>query len=39
LSESVGAGRGVFDFLKGDEAYKFRMGADPRELYVVEGTT
>jgi CelD/BcsL family acetyltransferase involved in cellulose biosynthesis len=25
-----------FDFLKGDEAYKFRLGARPRPLYVLE---
>lgn len=25
----------VFDFLKGDETYKFRLGAQPRPLYVV----
>lgn len=29
----------VFDFLKGDEAYKFRLGAKPRPLFVVEATT
>ena len=28
----------VFDFLKGDERYKFRMGAESRPLYVIEGT-
>jgi CelD/BcsL family acetyltransferase involved in cellulose biosynthesis len=28
----------VFDFLKGDEPYKFRLGASERTLYVVEGT-
>ena len=27
----------VFDFLKGEEAYKLRMGARPRPLYLVEG--
>ena len=27
----------VFDFLKGDETYKFRLGAAERQLYVVEG--
>ena len=26
-----------FDFLKGDEVYKFRMGASERPLYVVSG--
>jgi CelD/BcsL family acetyltransferase involved in cellulose biosynthesis len=29
----------VFDFLKGDEAYKFRMGATPRPLFVVTTQT
>lgn len=29
----------VFDFLKGDEQYKYRMGAERRPLYAVEGTT
>ncbi|MGH8926731.1 MAG: GNAT family N-acetyltransferase [Acidimicrobiia bacterium] len=27
---------GVFDFLKGDEAYKKRLGAQPRQLFRVE---
>ncbi len=27
-----------FDFLKGDEAYKFRLGAVARPLFVIEGT-
>ncbi len=27
--------RTVFDFLKGDEAYKYRLGASARQLYVV----
>lgn len=27
----------VFDFLKGDETYKLRLGARPRPLFVVEG--
>lgn len=31
------AGGGRFDFLKGDEAYKFRLGAQARPLYVIEG--
>ena len=30
---------GVFDFLKGDEQYKYRMGAEARPLYVLEGST
>ena len=25
----------VFDFLKGDETYKFRLGAEPRPLFEV----
>ena len=28
----------VFDFLKGDEHYKYRLGAQPRSLYRVSGT-
>lgn len=28
----------IFDFLKGNEHYKFRLGAIPRPLYRVEGT-
>ena len=27
----------VFDFLKGDETYKFRLGARRRRLFVIEG--
>ena len=27
----------VFDFLKGAESYKYRLGARPRELTVIEG--
>jgi CelD/BcsL family acetyltransferase involved in cellulose biosynthesis len=30
-------GRGTFDLLKGTEVYKSRLGARPRELFVVEG--
>jgi CelD/BcsL family acetyltransferase involved in cellulose biosynthesis len=36
---AINAGVGAFDFLKGDEGYKLRLGAEPRPLYVVEGTT
>ena len=40
LFESViGAGVTLFDFLKGAEAYKLRLGAEPRPLYVLEGRT
>lgn len=28
----------VFDFLKGDEHYKYRLGAEPRQLYRIEGS-
>ena len=37
IRRSIDAGLEVFDFLKGDEVYKFRMGARPRPLFVVEG--
>jgi CelD/BcsL family acetyltransferase involved in cellulose biosynthesis len=36
---AINAGIGTFDFLKGGEGYKLRLGAEPRPLYVVEGTT
>ena len=36
---AIGNGMVVFDFLKGDETYKFRMGARPRSLFLVEGVT
>lgn len=40
LFESVvEGGVSLFDFLKGDEAYKLRLGARPRPLYVLEGRT
>ncbi len=31
-------GAKVFDFLKGDERYKFRHGAEARELFTIEGS-
>jgi CelD/BcsL family acetyltransferase involved in cellulose biosynthesis len=31
------SGRRRFDFLKGTETYKRRLGAEPRPLYLVEG--
>lgn len=37
IRRSIDRGLEVFDFLKGDEVYKFRMGARPRPLFVVEG--
>lgn len=36
IERSIAAGHTVFDFLKGDEQYKFRLGASERPLYVVE---
>jgi CelD/BcsL family acetyltransferase involved in cellulose biosynthesis len=40
LFESViGDGLSIFDFLKGDEAYKLRLGAEARPLFVLEGQT
>lgn len=38
VGRAIANGRSRFDFLKGDEPYKFRHGAEPRNLYVVEGT-
>jgi CelD/BcsL family acetyltransferase involved in cellulose biosynthesis len=37
IGQAIEAGRSRFDLLKGDEAYKFRLGARPRPLYFVEG--
>ncbi len=36
IERAVEEGRRIFDFLKGDESYKFRLGAEPRPLYEVE---
>jgi hypothetical protein len=36
---AIESGIAVFDFLKGDEPYKLRLGAEARPLYVLEGTT
>ena len=35
---AIKAGIAAFDFLKGDEVYKFRLGASERPLFVVEAT-
>jgi CelD/BcsL family acetyltransferase involved in cellulose biosynthesis len=32
------SGRSRFDFLKGTEDYKRRLGAEPRPLFLVEGS-
>jgi CelD/BcsL family acetyltransferase involved in cellulose biosynthesis len=37
VQQAIAAGLARFDFLKGDEAYKFRLGGRPRALFVVEG--
>ena len=39
IQAAIEAGLEVFDFLKGDETYKFRLGARRRSLFVVEGRT
>ncbi|MDX1691921.1 MAG: GNAT family N-acetyltransferase [Acidimicrobiia bacterium] len=36
IAQAIDGGRRRFDFLKGDEVYKFRLGAEERPLYVVE---
>ena len=38
IRTAIGDGLEVFDFLKGEETYKFRMGARRRPLFVVEGS-
>jgi CelD/BcsL family acetyltransferase involved in cellulose biosynthesis len=37
IESAIEAARDVFDFLKGDEAYKYRLGAGERLLYTVSG--
>ena len=37
IRASIEAGMEVFDFLKGEEKYKFRLGARFRPLFLVEG--
>ncbi len=39
VEEAIDQGRKVFDFLKGDEAYKLRLGAVARPLFSVKGET
>ena len=36
IEHAIAEGWGVFDFLKGDEGYKARLGALPRQLFRVE---
>lgn len=37
IESQIERGARVFDFLKGDERYKFKHGATPRPLYAVSG--
>lgn len=39
IERAIEKGKRVFDFLKGDERYKFRLGAEERPLYRVTATT
>jgi hypothetical protein len=39
FESAIGTGVSMFDFLKGDEAYKLRLGARPRPLFSLEGRT
>ncbi len=39
IESTIEAGATIFDFLKGDEPYKLRLGAHPRPLYALEGRT
>ena len=38
IEAQIERGATVFDFLKGDERYKFKHGAQPRQLFVVTGS-
>ena len=38
IEAQIARGARVFDFLKGDERYKYKHGASPRPLYEVTGT-
>jgi CelD/BcsL family acetyltransferase involved in cellulose biosynthesis len=37
IARAIEEGRSRFDFLKGDEPYKFKLGAHARPLFVLEG--
>lgn len=39
IETEIERGASVFDFLKGDEPYKFRHGAEKRQLYSIAGRT
>jgi len=38
IERSIADGLSRFDFLKGDEPYKYRLGAVERPLFLIEGT-
>jgi len=38
IESAIASGRTRFDFLKGDETYKVRLGAAARQLFTLEGT-
>ena len=38
IESAIASGRTRFDFLKGDETYKLRLGAATRPLFTLEGT-
>ncbi len=38
IESAIEEGLSVFDFLKGDEAYKYRLGARARPLYFLESS-
>ena len=38
IEHAIDEGWGVFDFLKGDEIYKARLGGAPRRLFRVEAS-
>ena len=39
IENAIAAGFHIFDFLKGAESYKFRLGASARPLFAVTATT
>lgn len=39
IEQAITAGLKVFDFLKGDEPYKYRLGAARRPLFELQGST
>jgi CelD/BcsL family acetyltransferase involved in cellulose biosynthesis len=38
IEQAIQSGKPVFDFLKGDETYKFRHGAEARPLFALKAT-